>query len=106
MNSYKFLSSVPFCGASAHLEPSDLNVESTLFCWELVKEFSLRMYIGYNIKTLKSISQGRREYQFQGTISISIRICCCPFCRKNMQRNKQVAMGRKKFNMDPKKVKK
>lgn len=24
--------------------------------------------------------------------------------RKNMQRNKQVAMGRKKFNMDPKKV--
>lgn len=26
------------------------------------------------------------------------------FCRKNMQRNKQVAMGRKKFNMDPKKV--
>ena len=25
-------------------------------------------------------------------------------CRKNMQRNKQVAMGRKKFNMDPKKV--
>lgn len=26
------------------------------------------------------------------------------FYRKNMQRNKQVAMGRKKFNMDPKKV--
>lgn len=26
------------------------------------------------------------------------------FIRKNMQRNKQVAMGRKKFNMDPKKV--
>ena len=24
--------------------------------------------------------------------------------RKNMQRNKQMAMGRKKFNMDPKKV--
>lgn len=24
--------------------------------------------------------------------------------RKTMQRNKQVAMGRKKFNMDPKKV--
>lgn len=29
--------------------------------------------------------------------------CFMP-CRKNMQRNKQVAMGRKKFNMDPKKV--
>lgn len=29
--------------------------------------------------------------------------CFVP-CRKNMQRNKQVAMGRKKFNMDPKKV--
>lgn len=28
------------------------------------------------------------------------------FYRKNMQRNKQVAMGRKKFNMDPKKVSK
>lgn len=25
--------------------------------------------------------------------------------RKSMQRNKQMAMGRKKFNMDPKKVK-
>lgn len=31
--------------------------------------------------------------------------CPCWLCfRKNMQRNKQVAMGRKKFNMDPKKV--
>lgn len=29
---------------------------------------------------------------------------CFISCRKNMQRNKQVAMGRKKFNMDPKKV--
>lgn len=31
------------------------------------------------------------------------KACHCVF-RKNMQRNKQVAMGRKKFNMDPKKV--
>lgn len=26
------------------------------------------------------------------------------FCSKTSQRNKQIAMGRKKFNMDPKKV--
>lgn len=34
---------------------------------------------------------------------LSAQSCFMP-CRKNMQRNKQVAMGRKKFNMDPKKV--
>lgn len=33
-----------------------------------------------------------------------LRWPCWLFFRKNMQRNKQVAMGRKKFNMDPKKV--
>lgn len=41
-------------------------------------------------------------------------LCCSVFrisslmilfsCSKTSQRNKQIAMGRKKFNMDPKKV--
>lgn len=47
--------------------------------------------------------------QFQ---DLTRRLCSClfSFCsvssvfRKSMQRNKQMAMGRKKFNMDPKKV--
>lgn len=31
-------------------------------------------------------------------------ICPLCLCSKTTQRNKQIAMGRKKFNMDPKKV--
>lgn len=31
-------------------------------------------------------------------------VCAFLCCSKTTQRNKQIAMGRKKFNMDPKKV--
>lgn len=40
----------------------------------------------------------------QGEPSLCAALRAVLFRRKNMQRNKQVAMGRKKFNMDPKKV--
>lgn len=34
----------------------------------------------------------------------SVNVNLFVYFRKSMQRNKQMAMGRKKFNMDPKKV--
>lgn len=40
----------------------------------------------------------------QGEPGLCAALRAVLFRRKNMQRNKQVAMGRKKFNMDPKKV--
>lgn len=36
----------------------------------------------------------------------ALALGCSPpcFCSKTLQRNRKMAMGRKKFNMDPKKV--
>lgn len=50
-----------------------------------------------------SLPKGQGGGQGAAESLLGAQSCFVP-CRKNMQRNKQVAMGRKKFNMDPKKV--
>lgn len=61
----------------------------------LIKVHSL----GKNLNGYKTFFNNWKKQQDDDDVKV-------PFLfRKSMQRNKQMAMGRKKFNMDPKKVK-
>lgn len=57
----------------------------------IIYVFITRPLVGLFIRYINMFKLGRTNWY-------------CHVYRKNMQRNKQVAMGRKKFNMDPKKV--
>ncbi|XP_055553105.1 cytohesin-1 isoform X2 [Falco biarmicus] len=88
---------VPGCwyGAGSHagdtLVPSDLTPEE---CQELENIRRRKQELLADIQRLKDeIAEVTNEIENLGSTEE----------RKNMQRNKQVAMGRKKFNMDPKK---
>lgn len=59
-----------------------------------------------NVQCSENIQQYTFSHNFQNRMFVTclLQLTCFIYFRKNMQRNKQVAMGRKKFNMDPKKV--